>query len=269
MFEPLERSRAFEQVVEQIEEAILSGRLKPGDRLPSERVLTDQFQVGRSSVREGLRILESMGLLAINPGSPLGPLVSATNKDGLLRLMSGYVHTRGVGLGSLVQYRMISGSAANFLAAYERTDEHMSRLRQANDAMRSPDVEEEEFARHDLLFHQTVADASGNPFLSLVNSLIADLIVDLMKRAIKQAASTHEIRTTFIRTHDELIEAIGQGDGIRASRIARHSLFEYYKELLNDDERAKAQLLVSRQESEGYKRFVGGESPESASTNAG
>lgn len=245
MFEPVERSRAFERVVEQIEQAIYSGRLKPGDHLPSERTLVEEFQVGRSSVREGLRILESMGLLVTQPGSPLGPRVSASGKAGLLRMMSGFVRTQGISLGSLVQYRMISGSAANYLAAHLRTEAHLEQMREANAAMRAADPSDEEtFARNDIRFHQAIADASGNPFLNLVNSVIADVIVDLMKSALKQAPSEQEIRSTFLKLHDELIDAIEARDGARASQIARESLFGFYRDLLDEQEQARVALLL-------------------------
>ena len=80
MFEPVERSRAFERVVEQIEQAIYSGQLARGDHLPSERALVEQFQVGRSTVREALRISRAWASCEPMPGSPLGAQVSGSNR---------------------------------------------------------------------------------------------------------------------------------------------------------------------------------------------
>lgn len=245
MFEPVERSRAFERVVEQIEQVIYSGQLKPGDHLPSERTLVEQFRVGRSSVREALRILESMGLLVTQPGSPNGPKVSASNSAGLVRMLGGFVHTQGIGLAALVQYRMIAGSAANFLAAQLRTDEHLALMREANEAMRSAAPgDEDTFARNDMRFHQAIADASGNPLLTLVTGVIGDLIIEQMKSAMHHALNEEGTRSAYLRTHDQLIEAISAHDGVRASEISRRTLFEAYADLVDEPDRHRLELLL-------------------------
>ena len=67
-FKQLKKSRLYEEVAEQIKEAILEGHLEPGDRLPSERDLCEMFGVGRPTVREALRVLDNMGLIEIGAG---------------------------------------------------------------------------------------------------------------------------------------------------------------------------------------------------------
>jgi GntR family transcriptional regulator, transcriptional repressor for pyruvate dehydrogenase complex len=245
VFEPVERSRAFERVVEQVERAIYSGELKPGDHLPSERQLVEQFQVGRSSVREALRILESMGLLRTLPGSQLGPQVSASGTAGLQRMLNGFVRVEGIGLGDLVQYRMISGSAANFLAAHLRTDEHLDQLRSTTREMEQTGPDDvERFAQADVRFHQIIADASGNALLTVVNGVIAQVIVDLMTSAIEHAPNSGQLRQDFLALHRELIDAIEHRDGRRASDLALRSLFDGYSPLLDEPDRARLRLLL-------------------------
>lgn len=248
MFEPVERSRAFERVVEQIERAIYSGELKPGDHLPSERALVDQFQVGRSTVREALRILESLGLLQTLPGSPLGPQVSGSNAAGLYRMLHGFIQVENVGLADLVQYRMISGSAANFLAAHLRTEEHLSEMAAAIHEMEAVASDAtQEFAEHDLRFHQAIADASGNSLLNLVNSIINDLIIHLMADAIDKSDDRERTRQDFLTLHRKLYLAIEQHDGDLASYLARSSLLDVYGNLLSTEDQARLRLLVPEQ----------------------
>jgi DNA-binding FadR family transcriptional regulator len=245
VFEPVERSRAFERVVEQIERAIYSGELKPGDHLPSERALVDQFQVGRSTVREALRILESLGLLRTLPGSPLGPQVSGSNAAGLYRMLHGFVQVENVGLADLVQYRMISGSAANFLAAHLRSQAHLDQMTSAIEAMEAVASDAtQQFAEQDLSFHQAIADASGNALLNMVNSIINDLIVNLMADAIDKSADRERTRREFLALHHKLFAAIEQNDGELASYLARSSLLDVYGPLLSDEDRARLRLLV-------------------------
>ena len=82
-FEPVAPVHAYERIVAQIEEAVYSGRLKPGERLPGERELMTQFGVGRSTVREALRVLQAAELIRSRPGDPRGPEVLAASPGAL------------------------------------------------------------------------------------------------------------------------------------------------------------------------------------------
>jgi GntR family transcriptional repressor for pyruvate dehydrogenase complex len=82
-FKPYRSKRAFEDVAEEIRQAILADRLKEGDRLPAERSLAEQFQVGRLTVREALRNLETSGLVTIKKGSSGGAFVRVGDPERL------------------------------------------------------------------------------------------------------------------------------------------------------------------------------------------
>ena len=71
-FEKARRVRSFDDVVEQLREAIYSGRIRPGDRLPGERQLSEEFGVGRPTLREALRSLEAVGIIEVRPGKSGG-----------------------------------------------------------------------------------------------------------------------------------------------------------------------------------------------------
>ena len=77
LFRPVRAVHAYERIVEQIEDAIFHGRIAPDDRLPSERELMREFQVGRSTVREALRVLQSKGLVRSPAGRPERPARAA------------------------------------------------------------------------------------------------------------------------------------------------------------------------------------------------
>lgn len=76
MFRPARPQRAVDQIVAQVESLLRDGKLRPGDRLPSERALADQFAVSRNTVREALRILEFNGMLVLKRGSTGGAFVT-------------------------------------------------------------------------------------------------------------------------------------------------------------------------------------------------
>src|SRR5688572_15508990 len=88
-FQPVPQRRAFEEIFFQIENAILEGRLGVGDRLPPERELAEIFQVSRPSVREALRVLETLGVLSSRrgTGADSGSIVSAGGDNGLGNLL--------------------------------------------------------------------------------------------------------------------------------------------------------------------------------------
>ena len=87
-FRPVQPVRAYERIVEQVEDAMARGELKPGQRLPSERELVTQFAVSRSTVREALRVLASNGVVRSRPGDPRGPEVLAFSTNGLAKQMT-------------------------------------------------------------------------------------------------------------------------------------------------------------------------------------
>ena len=83
LFREARQNRIFQDVVEQIEEAILSGRLKAGDRLPPERELKETLKTSRSTLREALRVLEQKGLIEIRLGKGGGAHVKAISSDSI------------------------------------------------------------------------------------------------------------------------------------------------------------------------------------------
>src|SRR5262249_8378084 len=83
----LPRSRTFEQILYQLEEAAVAGRLRPGDRLPPERVLAEQLGVSRTSLREAIRVLEALGIVTVRRGADQGVTVRATPSNPLSNLL--------------------------------------------------------------------------------------------------------------------------------------------------------------------------------------
>ena len=90
-FSPARGRRAFDDIIEQIRERLKNGELKPGDRLPSERFLAEQFDVSRNTVREALRMLEIAGLIVIRKGSAGGGFIAPNGPDVVARNVSGMV----------------------------------------------------------------------------------------------------------------------------------------------------------------------------------
>jgi GntR family transcriptional repressor for pyruvate dehydrogenase complex len=243
MFTPVNRKRAFESVVQQIEAAIYAGEYQPGDFLPPERALVEDFGVGRSTVREALRILESMGLVRTQPGSRSGPEVCGSVTPGLTRMLRGAVRLEEIPPVEILQYRIIAGAAANRLAARLRTDEHLERMGAAIEAMQVA-ADAAAFAAADDTFHAVVRDAAGNRLLGIVGGVIRDATLDLVASAVGDSPDGAQARTGFVEVHRRILAAITDGDGDGAARLAGRTIYDAYAAALDGEQRQLLAVLV-------------------------
>lgn len=247
-FIPIKQDRAFEAIVRQIESAILNGQYSVGDHLPSERALMEQFEVGRSSVREALRILESLGMVKTSQGNRKGVQVTDSMASSMSRLLNGAMRIHSVPLVDLVEYRMMIGSTGNFLAARMRSEEHLDRMRQAIADMEAHRHDAQKFAEADVAFHSAVQNASGNSLMRMVNNVIESAVIDLLHTAIGEDSSdAAALRELFIEKHRVLLAAIAEGRGHDAAGLARSSLFEAYAPRLTETERDRLRLTLHAQ----------------------
>src|SRR5690554_3118160 len=159
--------RAWRIVLEHVERELLDGRLGPGDRLPSERDLAADLGVGRSSVREALRVLEVMGLIrtATGSGPQAGAIVIAAPSGGMSTLLRLQVAAQGFPLTDVVQTRLVlEDSVAARLSADPRRD--LTGIRGVLTAMDADDLTAPEFLALDAELHYALAEASGNTVIA-------------------------------------------------------------------------------------------------------
>ena len=222
--------RAWEVVLQSIELDLLSGRLGPGDHLPPERALATTLGVGRSSVREAVRVLEVLGLIRTNVGSgpSSGAIVVALPGGGMSALMRLQVAAQGFPVADVVKTRLIlEGSVVTELAS-RPADLVGSAL--LLDAMNSPDLTEAEFLALDAEFHLSLAEAGGN---QVVIATMAGLRSAIEGYARAGAASLPSWPTTSARLrleHRAILAAIASGEA-DAARLLMHShISGYYAE---------------------------------------
>ncbi len=181
MFQPARQNRIFQDVVDQIQEAILSGDLKPGDMLPPERELKETFAISRGTLREALRVLEQKGLIEIKLGVNGGAVVKADNtagqfSDGLDLL----IRFQKISLTHLAEFREgVEGTVA--AVAAERADE--SDIHKLEALLKKARVHVDEgasgwgdFLSVDKQIHQELARITSNPIYIFVNTMVHDNI---------------------------------------------------------------------------------------------
>lgn len=244
-FQPVQAVRAYQRIVEQVEQAVLSGALKPGDRLPSERELIVQFGVSRSTVREALRVLESGGFLRSRPGDPHGPEVLPLSATSLEKSLNRLMRVDEVSLAQLVQFRMLLDGSANRLAAMSRDDDQLRELQEALTEMAAcVDRGYAEFSEADVAFHDVLAKASGNMLIEVSCAAVRGVVVGLIATKIAATEDQAALMKQSLEHHGEVLEAVRARDGVRAAQLAREHLFAYYSGHVSDEERAVLLQLV-------------------------
>jgi GntR family transcriptional regulator, transcriptional repressor for pyruvate dehydrogenase complex len=244
-FQPVQPVRAYERIVQQIEDAILRGQLRPGERLPSERDLVQQFSVSRSSVREALRVLQSNGMVRSRAGDPAGAEILPFSPATLQKSMTTLARVSELSLAELVQFRMLLDGSANMLAARLRTEEQLADMDAAMDVMRTAvALDYEEFSRADVAFHDAVARASGNRLVQICNQVVRSVVLTLIAEKLAHAPDRTALMEESISHHAEVLDAVRAGDGAAAARIARQNLYDYYSGYVPADERVFLRALL-------------------------
>ncbi|MFE3448885.1 FadR/GntR family transcriptional regulator [Nonomuraea sp. NPDC059194] len=226
-FQPVRTVRAYERIVEQVEQAVESGELRPGERLPSERDLMVQFSVSRSTVREALRVLQARGLVSSRPGDPNGAQVLPFSPAALHKSMTTLARVEELSLAELVQFRMVLEGAAYLLAARLHTPEQLAEMDDAIARMRAADGYES-FGAADVDFHDAVARASGNKLIQICSDVVRSIVLNLIADKIRAP----EQRRRSIAHHEEALSAVRAGDGPLAARLARQALSDFYSPYL-------------------------------------
>lgn len=228
-FQQVEPVRLYQRIVEQIEDAIATGSLRPGERLPSERELVTQFGASRSTVREALRVLESNGIVRSRPGDPHGPEILPFSPHGLAKQMTRLTRVDQLSIADLVSFRMILDGSANMLAARLRSVPELAAIEKTIVVMEQAiDAGFEEFSEADVAFHDAVARASRNAMVQVCNSVVRGVVLSLISDKVTRARNSKALMRESLRHHQEVLEAIRAGDGPAAARISRQNLYDYY-----------------------------------------
>ncbi|WP_169582035.1 MULTISPECIES: FadR/GntR family transcriptional regulator [Microbacterium] len=223
--EPREQSQT-DVVVESVKARILSGELRAGSRLPTEKDLAVEFKVSRSSLREGVRALCMMGVLETRQGD--GTYVTALEPGLLLAPMSFLVELyTGPATAHLQAVRRTLETDAASRAALAITDVELSHaesiLNDCEGLIAANGLDQvERFIRADMAFHHVIARASGNPVLeALIEALSSRTIRDRMRRATVE----HGVLATTHAEHQAILHALRARDPEAARfRMGAHLL---------------------------------------------
>ncbi len=222
-------AKAWRIVLDRIESDLMSGELGPGDRLPPERELATTLGVGRSSVREALRVLEVMGLIRTGTGSgpTAGAIIIGTPSGGMSALLRLQLAAQSFAVEDVVQTRIALESAVVAdLAAAESPD--LVDVQRVLAAMDDPSLSPQEFVALDAQLHLALAEAAGNGVTVAMMGGLRDAIEGYVARGIRRISDWDDAAARLRHEHHQIVELIGEGQADAARAAVTDHIRGYY-----------------------------------------
>src|SRR5215469_6616308 len=238
VYRAVKTSRLYEQIVQQVEESILNGQLKPGDQLPAERDLAQRFGVSRTAVREAVKALREKGLVEAYSGK--GTFITDGTTQAVrqsLDLMVKIGQTEGT--NHLAELRAILEPEIAALAAARIQDPELVTMREAVSIMDASGKDPEAYIEADLDFHLALAEAAANPLiLSLLDSIVGLLREQRLKIfRVPGGPERGQIH------HKKILEAVERRD----IQKAREEMRAHLSQVSADSQASAAQRPFSKQ----------------------
>jgi GntR family transcriptional regulator, transcriptional repressor for pyruvate dehydrogenase complex len=228
MFKEAKQNRIFQDVVEQIQDAILKGKLKPGEKLPSEREMREVFRSSRGTIREALRILEQKGLINIKTGVSGGAVVNALNTNQISESLDLLIRYQRVSLRDLAEFREgVEGLVAG-LAAERATNKDIDRLEQllieAKSHLEHGISHWDEFIKADNNLHLALAQIAGNPIYESVLKTVYENIRLYFSRFLPKK---DELLKENYKDIWEIVGAVKNREAAKANLLAQNHVYRF------------------------------------------
>jgi GntR family transcriptional regulator, transcriptional repressor for pyruvate dehydrogenase complex len=204
-FETVRRNKVYEDVARQIERLILK-KLRPGDKLPSERELAETLAVSRSSIRDAIRSLELMGM--VEPRQGAGTIVREISSNSLANPLLNALKRREEVISELLDFRKILEPPLAARAATHASADEISEMEDILERQEEKLRKEESTIAEDSEFHYAVAMASGNSVVLKVLDILMDLLRDTRERSLqvegrpRKSLAGHRRILAAIKRHD-------------------------------------------------------------------
>lgn len=234
-FNGVVRNPVYLQVADQLRDAILKGDFAPGEALPTERDLSEQFGVSRQTVREALRALQAQGILSgSGRTAPSRTTVSEQPISGAMRdSLTTLLRLQRVSLRDLVELRCALEGSAVRIAATRPEAEALQDAGRALDEMLRPDITVEEFDEADLRFHVSLVAASGNDAMHLVMLAVRDAATEHLLESLQRLRRRRPALRSLASDHSEILDAVVSGDGEQAAKLLEDHLYGFYEPFLD------------------------------------
>lgn len=215
MFKIARTSTITQKIIDQIRTAILEGKLKPGDILPPEKELTEQFGVSKQTLRESLRALEHMGLIDVRKGIGGGAHIVEVDIEVTKQSLANFLYFKDLSIENLSELRKLIEPHAAGKAAEHISKNDLEELGKLNETARDNLDNNllEEMSHDEINFHRVIAQNTGNPILILILDFVENLLEDFKKVLKPDLAFSKSV----LDAHDKIYQAICDEDPKKAS----------------------------------------------------
>lgn len=227
--EPAERPH--EAVVRRLRDAILRGQYRPGDRLPIERELCEQFEVSRSVVRQALLILSQQGLVRVRSGVGGGPFVAQETLPAAIAAFENLLAADPTAVAEFARAKLVLEPAVNAMAAESISEDQIAALEANIAATRSGLERGDQVTEMMIDFHSILVNSTGNRFVAL--------IVELMSRTLHQVPGVPDWEQgdawQVLAEHERIVDALCRHDVEEVWKLSAAHLVGIWRQEIGSD----------------------------------
>ena len=224
MLKPVEKKKAYEDIVQQIRTLIEEGKLKRDDHLPSERDLSETFRVSRTTVREAIRTLESMKLLQSRQGD--GTYVLASSEESLIQPLAVALFNEKDDIRDIFFIRKIIEPHVAELAAENATPQEIEEMERILRQQEECIGHGENIIETDSAFHNLMVKATTNRVMERLIVVLIDLLKQSREKYLTEDENDERAKRS-LEGHQRILSAIKKGDG----DAARESMLQHLEDI--------------------------------------
>jgi GntR family transcriptional regulator, transcriptional repressor for pyruvate dehydrogenase complex len=244
VFNKTKTIRSFQHIVDQIQEAIIDGRLKAGDKLPSEMKLKDMFDTSRGTIREALRVLEQRGLINIKTGVSGGAIIRDPSTEKITEGLDLLMQYQKISSKHLEEFRHEVEGKITALAAERATKMDIQRLKhiltEASEQLEKGTDGQKDFFRIDVKLHIALAQISRNPLFTAVLQMVHESILG---RWLQVAPSKEPILRENYKDLCDIVSAVEHGESDEARLLAHDHIRRFHRYIRNAKPNRKNQYI--------------------------
>ncbi len=213
LLRPVHTQRASEAIYEQVKDLIITGQLKTGDRLPSERKLMEAFQRSRPTIREAMRMLERSGFIRTSAGES-GAVVLAPSTRNAEQSLDNLIKSNHVTVQELAEYRLETEVVMVRWAAERRTEDDLAQMDALLEQAKLVIHDYSSFISLDSEFHAMLAKSAKNEAACLITRVLSKVVDKLLRESLQKRSPEEQqvICLKILNTHIPILEAVRDKD---------------------------------------------------------
>lgn len=232
---PIDNGSVVQRIIDKITDAIISGELKPGDRLPTEMEMSASFKVGRNSVREAVRTLAAYGVVEVR--RPEGTFVCSGFSQKMINpMLYSIIMQKEDSYKDITQLRQIIETGVMSIICQQGLTPRETEILEEQyellcEKINAADYDVADIADCDMLLHKTIANLTRNPLVITIHDIVAELTRESRYRTIKHIFEEND-RQYLIDTHREQLDSLEGKNPNKLEDVVDHS-YIYWKNSYN------------------------------------